>query len=189
MRNKALAAVLLFGLAACGGGDDAPAAAPSTPAADAPAAAAPAAADWFVVDEAAQTVTINLVAGQTSDNNYWNYNGFYGGRGGITVPEGFQVTINFENRDPAMAHSVGVGERQAAYPTTFQNPEPVFAGAISSNPTSMTAATMPGQAETITFTADAAGEYALICYIAGHAVTGMWMPFTVSADGSYGIAQ
>jgi FtsP/CotA-like multicopper oxidase with cupredoxin domain len=188
MRIKALSAALIFGLAACGGGD-APAPADSAPAADAPAAAAPSASDWFIVDEDAQTVTINLVAGLTSDNNYWNYNGLYGGRGGITVPEGFTVTVNFENRDPAMAHSVGVGERTASYPTNFQNPQPVFAGAMSSNPTSMTAATMPGQSETFSFTADAAGEYALICYIAGHAATGMWLPFIVSADGSYGVAQ
>lgn len=189
MRIKALSAALIFGLAACGGGDDAPAPADTAPSADAPAAAAPAATDWFVVDEDAQTVTINLIAGETSDNNYWNYNGFYGGRGAITVPEGFTVTVNFENRDPAMAHSVGVGESLASYPTNFQNPQPVFAGAMSSNPTSMTAATMPGQSETFVFTADAAGEYALICYIAGHAATGMWMPFIVSADGSYGVAQ
>lgn len=189
MRIQALSAALIFGLAACGGGDDAPAPAPSTPAAEAPAAAAPSTSDWFVVDEDAQTVTINLIAGQTSDNNYWNYNGYFGGRGAITVPEGFEITINFENRDPAMAHSVGVGERTATFPTNFQNPEPVFAGAMSSNPTSMTASTMPGQSEVITFTAEAAGEYALICYIAGHATTGMWVPFNVSADGSYGVAQ
>ncbi len=188
MRIKALSAALLFGLVACGGDDDAapaPATTPDQPAAQ--ATDAPSAADWFIVDEDAQTVTINLVAGSTSDNNYWNYNGLYGGRGAITVPEGFDVTINFENRDPAMAHSVGVGERQAQYPQNFSDPQPVFAGAMSSNPTSMTDSTMPNQSETLTFTADRAGEFALICYVSGHAATGMWIPFTVSADGDYGV--
>lgn len=188
MRIKALSAALLFGIAACGG-DDAPA--PATTTQDQPATqAAPAeasAADWFVVDEAAQTVTINLIAGYNSGNNYWNYNGLYGGRGLITVPEGFTVTMNFENRDPAMAHSVGVGERMASYPTNFSDPQPVFAGAMSSNPTSMTASTMPGQSETLTFVADRAGEFALICYVSGHAATGMILDFNVSADGSYGV--
>ncbi len=186
MRFKALSAALLLGVAACGGDGEAPAPATQQPA-DQAAPAAPATADWFVVDEAAQTVTINLVAGSTSANNHWNFNGLYGGRGIITVPEGFEITINFENRDPAMAHSAGIGERMATWPTNFSDPQPVFAGAISSNPTSMTDSTMPGQSETLTFTADRAGEFALICYVSGHAVTGMWVPFNVSADGEHGV--
>jgi uncharacterized cupredoxin-like copper-binding protein len=187
MRFKALSAALLIGIAACGGDGEAPAPATQQPA-DQPAAA-DTSADWFTVDEAARTVTIDLVAGSTSANNHWNFNGLYGGRGAITVPEGYTVTINFENRDPAMAHSVGVGERMATYPTNFSDPQAVFAGAMSSNPTSMTDATMPGQSETLTFTADRAGDFALICYVSGHAATGMWMPFTVSADGSHGVAM
>ncbi len=187
MRIKALSAALIFGIAACGGDDDAaPAPATTQQPAD-QAAAAPATADWFIVDEDAQTVTINLVAGSTSSNQHWNYNGLYGGRGAITVPEGFTVTVNFENRDPAMAHSVGVGERQATYPANFSSPEPVFAGAMSENPTSMTESTMPGESESFTFVADRAGEFALICYVPGHAVSGMWLAFNVSADGSHGV--
>jgi len=187
MRIKALSAAILIGLAACGTDDDAPAPATTQQPGEQPAAAAPAASDWFVVNEDAQTVTIDLVAGQTSDNNYWNYNGMYGGRGTITVPEGYEVTINFSNVDPAMAHSVGVGERQATYPTNFSSPQPVFAGAMSSNPTSATQSTMPNQSETLTFTADRAGEFALICYVAGHAATGMYLNFNVSADGQHGV--
>ncbi len=185
MRIKALSAALLLGVAACGGDGDAPAPATTQQPADQPATAAD--ATWFVVDEAAQTVTMTLTAGSTSANNYWNYNGLYGGAGEITVPEGYTVTIVFENRDPAMAHSVGVGERMATYPTNFSDPQPVFAGAMSSNPTSMTQSTMPGQTETLTFTADQAGEFALICYVSGHAATGMWLNFNVSSDGSFGV--
>lgn len=185
MRIKALSAALLLGVAACGGDGDAPAPATTQQPADQPAPAAD--ATWFVVDEAAQTVTMTLTAGSTSANNYWNYNGLYGGAGEITVPEGYTVTIVFENRDPAMAHSVGVGERAASYPTNFSDPQPVFAGAMSSNPTSMTQSTMPGQTETLTFVADRAGEFALICYVSGHAATGMWLNFNVSSDGSHGV--
>jgi len=185
MRIKALSAALLLGVAACGGDGDAPAPATTQQPADQPATAA-ADATWFVVDEAAQTVTMTITAGATSANNYWNYNGLFGGAGEITVPEGYTVTIVFENRDPAMAHSVGVGERAASYPTNFSDPQPVFAGAMSSNPTSMTQSTMPGQTETLTFVADRTGEFTLICYVSGHAATGMWVNFNVSSDGSYG---
>jgi FtsP/CotA-like multicopper oxidase with cupredoxin domain len=188
MRIQALTAALFVGLAACGNGEEAP-----PPATQAPAeqpAAAPGALtqpDWFQVDEAAQTVTIDLIAGSTSDNNYWNFNGFFGGRGEIVVPEGYSVTINFVNRDPNMAHSVGVGERLASWPTSFSQVTPTFAGAVSSNPTSMTESTLPGESESFQFVADAAGEYALICYVVGHAATGMWMPFNVSAGGEAGV--
>jgi FtsP/CotA-like multicopper oxidase with cupredoxin domain len=185
MRIQALSAALLFSIAACGG-DSADAPASSAPAAPATEASA-ADASWFSVDEAAQTVSITIAAGSTSANNYWNYNGLYGGSGLITVPEGYTVTITFENKDPNMAHSIGLGERSASYPTNFTNPQPVFAGAMSENPTSMIESTLPGETEVLTFTASAAGEYTLICYVSGHAATGMYLNFNVSTDGSYGV--
>jgi uncharacterized cupredoxin-like copper-binding protein len=185
MRIQALSAALLFGIAACGG-DSADAPASSAPAAPAASEAA-ADASWFSVDEAAQTVSITIAAGATSANNYWNYNGLYGGAGSITVPEGFTVTVTFENKDPNMAHSIGLGARASSYPTNFTNPEPVFAGAMSSNPTSMIESTLPGETETLTFVASAAGEYTLICYVSGHAATGMFLNFNVSSDGSFGV--
>ena len=45
----------------------------------------------------------------------------------------------------------------------------------------MTDSTMNGETETITFTAGAAGEYALVCYVPGHATAGMWINFNVEA--------
>ncbi len=190
MRIKALSAALVFGLAACGGdsSEPAPQAAPAeTPAAQPAAPAGLQSADWFQVDHDAQTVTIDLTAGATSASNYWNYNGYHGGTGGITVPAGYTVTINLTNQDPAMGHSVGVGERMGSYPQSFTDPQPAFEGGITSNPTSMTESTLPGETESITFVAATAGEYALVCYVIGHAATGMWLPFNVSAEGEAGV--
>ena len=132
------------------------------------------------------SVTIELTAGQTADNNYWNFNGFYGGTGEIVVPAGYSVTINFTNNDPGMAHSFGVDARTSGFPSMFTDPVPVFEGAISSNPTSLTDSTMPGESESITFTAAEAGEYSIVCFIPAHALTGMYLRFTVSADGEVG---
>lgn len=187
MRIKALTAVLAFGLIACGDAAEAPADRPAQPDAAPAALTTP---DWFQVDHDANTVEIHLVAGATNENNYWNYQGFYGGRGGITVPEGYTVTITLENRDPNMGHSVGVGERRASWPGSFPEPiTPVFEGALTENPTSMTESTMPGESETITFVADQSGDFALVCYVVGHASAGMWMPFTVSTDGEAGVSS
>jgi FtsP/CotA-like multicopper oxidase with cupredoxin domain len=191
MRNSAFLTAALFGLAACGGGEPAPQAdeapAEAAPAAEAAAPSALATPDWMTVDEAAQTVTLNITAGQTADNNYWNFNGFYGGTGEIVVPVGYTVTINFANNDPGMAHSIGVDARTSGFPSMFTDPVPAFEGGISANPTSLTDATMPGESEVITFVAATAGEYSLVCYIPAHALTGMYVHFTVSAEGEAGV--
>lgn len=184
-------------LAACGGGGDAPAT-DSEPAAPAeqPAAAAtsgPAAPtgpltvpEWYTVDNASQTVNIELTAGATPDNNYWNYNGFINGDIAITVPEGYTVNMTLINDDPNMAHSVGVSNELESF-VAPPMPTPVFEGAITENPQSMTDGVMPGESETITFVADAAGNYSLVCYIPGHSAVGMWLFFNVSGDGEAGV--
>ena len=46
---------------------------------------------------------------------------------------------------------------------------------------------MPGSTETITFVADAAGDYTLVCYVPGHTAVGMWIYFRVTSDGSVGV--
>jgi sulfocyanin len=193
MKRTAFATALLLGLAACGGSEpaqEAPPAETSTPAAEeAPAETQMASTelsmpDWYQMD--GDNVTLDIVAGSTPTGNYWNYQGYQFGEIDIVVPEGANVTINFSNEDPNMAHSVGISEGFDTAPAVVE-PVAVFEGAISSNPTSMTEGTLPGQSETITFTASEAGEYVMVCYIAGHAVSGMWVNFTVSADAEAGV--
>ena len=189
--QRTLAALIMTGLvAACGGGEQADTAAdqPAQQAgADAMGAGAMSMPDWMRVDTAAKTVTMDIVAGQSNANNNWNYNGYFNGNATITVPQGYQVTINFRNNDPAIAHSLGIGTQVGNYPPQFQNPQPVFAGAMSTNPTDVMNATKPGATETIRFTAGTAGEYAMVCYVPAHATAGMWVRFNVSSDGTAGV--
>ena len=184
--------LVAMALAACGGGENnggqqAPAEqGPSGAAATAPTGEI-AMPSWMQADDAAKTVTIDLVAGKTPTLNYWNYNGATQGQGVIQVPTGYSVTIDFSNKDPNMAHSFGVEELQTPWPAAL-TPNPVFAGAVSDNPGSMTDGTMPGDNEVHTFTADKAGQYGLVCYIPGHAATGMWVHFNVVDGGPAGAA-
>ncbi|UCC24662.1 MAG: hypothetical protein JSU98_13130 [Gemmatimonadales bacterium] len=192
MKRFAFSTALFFGLVACGGGEPAAEAAAEGAAEAAPAAeaAAPAQAGemtmpaWYQMD--GTNVTLDIIAGQTNKGNYWNFNGAQFGETTIVVPVGAEVTINFSNNDPNMAHSVGISAGFDTAPAMV-DVTPIFEGAISSNPTSMTDATLPGQSETITFTASEAGEYTMVCYIPGHAVSGMWIRFNVSADGEAGV--
>lgn len=188
MKRFAFSTVLLAGLVACGGGEPATEepmdTAPAETEAPAAAAGEMTMPSWYAMD--GNAVSLDIVAGSTPTGNYWNYNGAQNGDMNIVVPVGAQVTINFQNDDPNMAHSIGVSPGFDT-PPAMVDATPVFDGAISSNPTSMTEATMPGQSETVTFTASEAGEYVLVCYIPGHAVSGMWIRFTVSADGEAGV--
>jgi uncharacterized cupredoxin-like copper-binding protein len=183
-----LTAVITAGLVACGG-SDAPDAAPaaSEPAA-APAAEAASSSgipDWYHIDHDAKTVELHVAAQMDGG---WKMNGMAGGEGTITVPVGYEITIEFTNDDPAMAHSLGIDTQVGGYPAMFDAPQTAFSGAITGDPMSMTESTLPGETESITFTADAAGEYAMVCYIPGHAVTGMWLRFNVS-DGEPGVSM
>lgn len=192
-RTNFLGTALLLSLTtvACGGGDaDGGATTEQPPATQTPAGGETGGTmstpEWFVMDAASNAVTLNITAGATSAQNYWNYNGFTAGKGSITVPVGATVTINFANNDPNMAHSLGIEEWQDTWGGTVEV-SPVFDGAVSTNPGSLTDATMPGSSEVITFTASEAGEYVMVCYIPGHAQIGMYVKFIVSADGSSGV--
>jgi uncharacterized cupredoxin-like copper-binding protein len=183
-----LAAIISAGLVACGGSDS-PDAAPVTsePAAAAPAADAGAAGmpDWYHIDEEAMTVELHIAAQMDGG---WKFNGMANGEGTITVPVGYEITVEFTNDDSAMAHSLGVDAKVGGYGAMFDDPQPAFTGAITADPASMIEATLPGETESFTFTADTAGEYAMVCYIPGHAVTGMWIRFNVS-DGEPGVSM
>ena len=143
--------------------------------------------DWMKVNEEEKTVALNIVAGSTDAFNYWNFNGHAQGSATITVPVGFTVNLDFTNNDPTMAHSIGVAPKMDTYPAMFENPEPAFDGAISSNPTDMMNATKTGESEALSFVASEAGEYVLICYVPGHATVGMYVNFVVSAEGKAGV--
>ena len=185
-------------LAACGGGEPAesgsegaggggtPAAQPPTTPARTPPSGPLTVPDWYTVDNDARTVNMEVIAGLTPDNNHWNFNGAINGNTAITVPEGYRVVITFTNRDPNMAHSLGISSETSNFATPPQ-PNPVFEGAITQNPGSMVDGTMPGETETVEFVAERAGNYSIVCYIPGHTAVGMWLYFNVSANGEAGI--
>ncbi len=144
--------------------------------------------DWISVDEANETATLEVVAAETSENmNGWNFNGYYGGNATVVVPEGYEITINFENADQVNPHSLGIDDQVGDYPANFSEVTPAFEGAVTEGATEMSSSTQPGQSETITFTADEAGEYAMVCYVPAHANQGMWIHFHVSAEGEAGL--
>lgn len=121
-----------------------------------------------------------IEAGQTSENDDLNFNGHSHGEATITVPVGVVVHVDFANDDPAVAHSLGPDRRVDDFPRVIARTQPVFPGAITTNPTSLEYGTRPGHAETLTFTADRPGRSSLICYMPGHTAAGKWIRFDVA---------
>ena len=182
---------LIVALAACGGGEPAENAPEASVAPQAAAAAAPSLSDmtrpdWFHVDEANKTVHMTITAGLTDALNHWNFNGYTKGDATVTVPEGYTITVDLVNNDPNMAHSLGISTVTSGFGAMLDQTV-AFDGAVTSDAASMTDATMPGETESISFVAATAGEYSMACFIVGHAATGMWIYFNVSADGSAGV--
>jgi uncharacterized cupredoxin-like copper-binding protein len=140
------------------------------------------AVDWVRTDEAGE-VTIELTAGLGSANSGWNLAGFAHGGATVIVPTGARVTLVFSNQDANSVHSVGLVELPEGVWSAVPEATQVFSGAATANPTSMTEATAPGESETIFFSAEATGDYALACLVPGHAVAGMWIGFRVE-DGA-----
>lgn len=194
-RNIITGMAVLFSLAivACGGGEAGQGTAESEVTAETPATevtetgGALSMPEWMQVDTEAQTVTLTIVAGETDSNNHWNFNGYSAGNATVVVPEGYQVTINFENADPVNPHSLAVDARTGGFPAMFDDATPAFEGAASPGAASMTDSTGPGETATVSFTADTAGDYSIACWVPAHAATGMWIGFTVSGSGEVGL--
>lgn len=185
--TKVMITVAALTATGCGGQKAAEeAATPAPPPGGAPAAAETMPA-WMQVDRTARTVTLSIDGGKPGAATQWNFNGYSNGEATITVPEGYEVTVHFHNADPAMAHSLAILDQIGNYPASFENPAPVFPGAMSPDPTNLQGGTQPGQSADVKFTAAKAGNYAMVCLMPPHALTGMWIRFDVSADSTAGL--
>jgi len=125
---------------------------------------------------AGKTVELTLVAGKTSANSSFNFNGYSNGKMTLAVPAGWAVVVHYQNFSP-LRHTFDVilytGKQPGAPP-----PPPAFQGATTRDPVNGIGV---GKEETITFLADKAGRYEYLCGVAGHAPAGMWNYLVVSS--------
>ena len=164
-----------IGLLAIGcGGDGGQADPPGTTGSDAPPSA-------IRIGEN-DRVILEIVAGETHENSYWNLNGLHGGTGNIRVPLGAEVEVDFRNADPAMAHSLGVTAWADPFPSDFAPIEPAFPGAMVNEVGSDAGGIAPEGRSVFRFKATREGRFAVVCFVPGHAAVGMYIPVEV-VDG------
>jgi sulfocyanin len=158
-----------------------PAATPQTPATPSTSGApkidpanVAASLEW---DAATKTAKLPMVAGVGSTAGGWNFNGHANGSLIVTVPVGATVEMPFYN-DDIVPHSLGI---VAGSPTNVPSSPsaPVFPNAITLN---FEQGLNTGQKDLVKFTASKAGTYLIVCGVPGHAASGMWVVFVVSAS-------
>jgi len=153
----------------------------ATPAAAANTAA-PATADSVKVNEfmsydpAGKTVSLKVLAGHGPVNGGMNFNGASNGGATIIIPVGWSVSMHFTNED-AIPHSAIILPNKMPFPAQPQDPAIPRAYTAS-----ITGGLFTGKSDQTTFKASPAGEYLLACGVPGHAPSGMWIRFNVSAD-------
>lgn len=150
-----------------------PAAAPATPVAAPPEVKVN---EFMSYDPAAKTVALKIFAAHGSVNGGMNFNGGSNGSATITVPLGWSVSWAFKNED-AIPHSAIVLANKMPFPAQPQ--DPAIPRAYTND---VTAGLTTGQTDQTTFKAAPAAQYVIACGVPGHAPSGMWIHFDVSAD-------
>ena len=138
------------------------------------AAAAPDSSQ-LTVDTVTKTATFQLVGGQTKLNSGLNFNGFNDGKLVLTVPQNWNVVIQFTNKDPNLPHSAEIIDTTKPMPAGPV--DPVFERAVTAK---LMAGLESGQSDTFQFVANKAGSFMIFCAVPGHGLAGMWIRLKVS---------
>ena len=116
---------------------------------------------------------MTLIAGYPVGQYQFNYNGYAGGSLVVTVPAGWQVTIQCQNRGTVPNSCAVVADSKATTPLEpgWSTPDPVHG-------------IQPGASASFSFSASAAGRYRIASLVPGAEASGMWARLVVSSGGT-----
>jgi Sulfocyanin (SoxE) domain len=132
----------------------------------------PAPAQFLHVDAVHKTAVLTLVAGYTSANNGFNFDGYGRGELLVSVPRGWRVTVHCRNASALRNSCVVVTGAAASVPA--------FPGASTPDPV---VGLGSGSAATFSFTATRTGSYRFTSLVAGHEAARMWDVLEVRSRG------
>lgn len=133
---------------------------------------------YLSFDAASKTATLDIIASDGSTNGGMNFNGGAKGSQTITIPVGWTVKMHFQNKD-AIPHSAIIIKPSNPLPVIPQDP------AIPRAYTAHLTDGLPTDGtDDTSFKTATAGKYVLVCGVPGHAPSGMWINFDVSADAT-----
>jgi hypothetical protein len=130
-------------------------------------------AQYIHVDDASRTVIVTLIAGYPATDIQFNYNGYGDGALVLTIPVGWQTTIQCENHGtvPNSCAVVADGSATAPLDPSWSTPDPQ-------------AGLQPGDSASFVFTPLRAGSYRIASLVPGSEASGMWAGLEVVSGGN-----
>jgi len=125
------------------------------------------------VDGTSRTAIVTLIAGYPATDYQFNYNGYGSGALTLTVPVGWQITVQCENRGtvPNSCSVVADGHATAPLDPSWSTPDPQIG-------------VQPGQSASFLFTPQKTGSFRIASLVAGSESSGMWADLEVVNGGS-----
>jgi len=128
---------------------------------------------YLKVDAANRSAIVILIAGYPASDFQFNYDGYGNGTLVLTVPAGWEITVQCANHGTVPNSCAVVADASAT--------EPVEPGWTTENPRQGLA---PGEAGSFAFTPQAVGDYRIASLVPGSEASGMWLELRVVAGGT-----
>lgn len=129
-------------------------------------------AQYLRVDSTAQTALVTLIAGYPATDFQFNYDGYGNGSLTLTVPVGWQVTVQCANHSTVPNSCAVVTDAHAIQPAQpeWSTPDP-------------RRGLNPGQSASFTFAPSTPGSFRIASLVAGSEASGMWLDLEVVRAG------
>lgn len=127
---------------------------------------------FIKVDQAIRVAVVTLIAGHPATDNQFNYDGYSSGALVLTVPVGWQLTIQCLNNGTVPNSCAVVADGRSTQPvqTDWSTPNPHVG-------------LDPGQSSGFSFTAGTPGSYRIASLVGGSEASGMWVDLEVVSGG------
>ena len=130
------------------------------------------------VDADTRIVRLRIVGSADGTNGTMNFNGYGNGEMSVTVPLGWTVHVDFENKGlAALPHSLVV--INPVTPLPIEDGAPAFPRALTVR---LVPGLLAGETDSFEFVANKEGRFLFFCGVTGHGVAGMWDYLIVSKE-------
>ena len=132
----------------------------------------PDAGRFLVVDAPSHSAVLTLIGGYPATDFQFNYNGYVNGELKVTLPVGWTLDVQCENRGtvPNSCAVVGQGGGSEPIRADWSTPQPAVG-------------LRPGESASFEFVPEAPGQYRIASLVPGRQAAGMWMRLEVAASG------
>jgi Sulfocyanin (SoxE) domain len=138
---------------------------------------APSPAPWLVADSAGRAVDLDLEVTSAAGDASARIAGHREGSVQVVVPLGWTVRWSWHSADATAPHSLVIMAEREKIPVEGGRP------AFTNAETRMLVKGLPaGEVDRVSFVADQAGWYWLLCGVPGHALAGEWIGLKVDPD-------